>query len=584
METEDKNREYQFNFTYFMKEHRGVMFLSMLIMLVTTGLGVVTPWIIQYLVDKALPKREIYLLGLCVAGIAIIPIVNMLISALENIYKNDVQTQITVKLRFQLLEKLLRLSPSTLTKYQQGDITSRLVRTCDDISGYVSKLLDGFDNVISIIFIGATMIWMNGKLSVIVLFFAPLMVYFYYRRVRFWRTTFKNISTARKEYDAYITEVVPGLKTIQMYQQEQHEITYGQALNVRYRELQKELQKKRSFQGGLYWELQDSLSTGILYAFGIYLIFHHHMTIGQLLAFTIYVPRFYGSINSLFGLYVDRNELKPELERYEEMMRFPDENVDKVGAISLTQPAGKIEFQHVSFGYSDEREILQDVSFQIQPGEFIGIVWATGGGKSTIIDLLLRFGKPQSGQILLDGRPIQEYQLQDFRKHMGVVPQDIFLWNRTMEENLKYVNHTATADEINKAAGDAQLLSLIEQLPEGWKTLIGDRGVRLSGGEKQRLAIARTLLRNPSILLLDEPTSALDAKTEFLLQQCLEEVYRDKTIIVVAHRLATIRNADRILVVNQGRITETGTHQELMELQGYYYELAKQQYQTTMVG
>jgi ABC-type multidrug transport system fused ATPase/permease subunit len=581
----DKTQKYRLNLMDYVKEHRNLMLLSMLIMSITSGLGVVTPWIMQYLVDKALPKQDIYLLVFCVVGIVVIPILNMLITALENIYKSDVQTQITVKLRFYLLEKLLRLSPSTLSKFQQGDITGRLVRTCDDISGYVGKLLNGFNSVTQLVIVGAVMIWMNAKLSGIVLFFAPLMVYFYYRRVRFWRTNFQNISTARKEYDSYITEVVPGLKTVQMFQQEQQEIKNGQALNVKYRELQNQLQIQRSFQGRLYWELQDSLSTGILYAFGIYLIFHKQMTIGQLLAFTIYVPRFYGAINSLFGLYVDRKELKPEIERYEEMMEFPDDNMDKPDAAPLTQTTGKIEFQHVSFGYSDEREILQDVSFAIEPGEFIGIVGATGGGKSTIIDLLLRFGKPQSGQILLDGRPLQEYQLQDFRKHIGLVPQDIFLWNRTIEENIRYVNQTATEQELLQAARDAQLLPLIEQLPEGWQTLIGDRGVRLSGGEKQRLAIARTLLHNPAILLLDEPTSALDAKTEELLQECLEEVYKDKTIIVVAHRLATIRNADRILVVNQGRIEESGSHEELINLQGYYYELAKQQYQLSyMVG
>jgi ABC-type multidrug transport system fused ATPase/permease subunit len=581
----EKTQKYRLNLIDYVKEHRKLMLLSMLIMSITSGLGVVTPWIMQYLVDKALPKQDVYLLVYCVAGIVVIPILNMLITALENIYKSDVQTQITVKLRSQLLGKLLRLSPATLSRYQQGDITGRLVRTCDDISAYVGKLLAGFNNVTQLVIVGGVMLWMNAKLSGIVLFFAPMMVYFYYRRVRFWRTTFQNISIARKEYDSYITEVVPGLKTVQMFQQEQHEIKNGQALNVKYRELQNKLQIQRSFQGRLYWELQDSLSTGILYAFGIYLIFHKQMTIGQLLAFTIYVPRFYGAINSLFGLYVDRKELKPEIERYEEMMEFPDDNIDKPDALPLTQTAGKIEFQHVSFGYSAEREILQDVSFKIESGEFIGIVGATGGGKSTIIDLLLRFGKPRSGQILLDGRPLQDYKLQDFRKHIGLVPQDIFLWNRTIEENLRYVNQTSTDEEVLQAARNAQLLTLIEQLPEGWQTLIGDRGIRLSGGEKQRLAIARTLLRNPSILLLDEPSSALDAKTEALLQECLEDVYKDKTIIVVAHRLATIRNADRILVVNKGRIEESGSHEELINLRGFYYELAKQQYQLSfMVG
>jgi ABC-type multidrug transport system fused ATPase/permease subunit len=580
-----KEKKYNLNLMKFLGEHKRMMILSMGVMLITTGLGLITPWLMSFLVDKALPKKDVNLLILCVSGIAVIPILNMLISALENVYKSNVQTQITVKLRFQLLEKLLKLSPITLSKYQQGDITGRLVRTCDDISQFVTKLLNGINNVISFLFVGIVMLIMNWKLSAIVLFFAPVMVYFYYRRIRFWRTTYKEISAAQKEYDVFITEVVPGLKTVQTFQQEKYAIAQGQELNRKYRDLQHQLQKQRSFQGRLFWELQDSLSTSLVYAAGIYFIFHQQMTIGQLLAFTVYVPRFYGAINQLFVLYMDRDQLKPEIERYEEMMAFPDENVDEEKAVALNQTKGEIEFQHVSFGYSDEREILQDVSFTIQPGEFVGVVGATGGGKSTIIDLLLRFGQPRAGRILLDGQPLSAYRLEDYRKQVGLVPQDIFLWNRTIRENLLYVNPEAAEEEMIKAAKQAQLMPLIENLPEGWETLIGDRGVRLSGGEKQRLAIARTLLRKPSILLLDEPTSALDAKTEFLLQACLEEVYKDKTIIVVAHRLATIRNADRILVVNKGKIEESGSHEELMAKQGYYYELAKQQYNvSTMVG
>jgi ABC-type multidrug transport system fused ATPase/permease subunit len=383
----------------------------------------------------------------------------------------------------------------------------------------------------------------------------------------------------------FVTEVVPGLKTIQLFHQEQQEITQGKALNERYRELQRTLQVQRNFQGRLFWELQDALSTSLVYAGGIYFIFHQQMTIGQLLAFTVFVPRFYSAINSLFVLYIDRDQLKPEMERYEEMMSLPEDNVDQGNAKELPAAKGKIEFKNVSFGYSDGRDVLKDVSFTIQPGEFIGIVGATGGGKSTIIDLLLRFGQPYAGEILLDEQPLPAYRLADYRRQVSLVPQDIFLWNRSIRDNLRYVQPDATEEELIVAAKQAQLLPLIEQLPEGWDTLIGDRGVRLSGGEKQRLAIARTLLRQPNILLLDEPTSALDAKTEYLLQSCLEEIYQQKTIIIVAHRLATVRNADRIIVVHQGKIVEMGSHEQLLAQQGYYYELAKQQLDvSTMVG
>jgi ABC-type multidrug transport system fused ATPase/permease subunit len=566
-----ERKQYRLNLFQFIGEHRRLMALSMCVMLLTTGIGLVTPWLIQYLVDHALPQRDVQLLVLCVAGITIIPVINMLITAFENINKSDVQTKITVKLRIQLLEKLLRLVPATLSRYQQGDITGRLVRTCETISAFVTNLLNGFNNVLSIVCIGAVMVVMNWKLSTIVLCFAPLMVFLYYRRTRFWRKTYREISAAQKEYDVFITEVVPGLKTIQLFHQEQQEIAQGIALNERYRELQRTLQIQRNFQGRLFWELQDALSTSLVYAGGI--------------SFAVYVPRFYSAINSLFVLYIDRDQLKPEIERYEELMALPEENVDHTHAKELTTAKGMIEFKHVSFCYPDGREVLKDVSFTIKPGEFIGIVGATGGGKSTIIDLLLRFGQPHSGEILLDGQPLTAYQLADYRRQISLVPQDIFLWNRSIYDNLRYVKPDASEEELIFAAKQAQLLPLIEQLPEGWDTLIGDRGVRLSGGEKQRLAIARTLLRKPTILLLDEPTSALDAKTEYLLQSCLEQMYQQKTIVIVAHRLATVRNADRIFVVHQGKIVEMGSHEQLLAQQGHYYELAKQQFDvSTMVG
>jgi len=243
---------------------------------------------------------------------------------------------------------------------------------------------------------------------------------------------------------------------------------------------------------------------------------------------------------------------------------------------------GKIDFQHVFFTYPDQRGGIQDVSFSIQPGEFVGIVGSTGGGKTTILDLLARFYQPHHGNIFLDGINIQDYPLQKLRSVIGVVMQDVFLWNRSIKENLLYAKPNTTMEEIKQVWQKAQILPFIQHLPHQWDNIIGERGVKLSGGEKQRLAIAQVLLRNPQVLLLDEPTSALDAVTESLLQDNLEQCFRGKTMMVVAHRLATIRNADRIIVIEEGKVIEMGTHAELIEKKGRYYQLYSEQFQADM--
>jgi ABC-type multidrug transport system fused ATPase/permease subunit len=421
------------------------------------------------------------------------------------------------------------------------------------------------------------MLYFNLKLATVALAVVPFFLWFIHMVRRRFKEAARKLSEASNQYREYVTELVAGLKTVQMFNRERSELEKERELVHEKQKIRRENQKRRVFGLNLIWSFTDSLGEGILFAVGAWLIWNHELSIGELLAFTSYVSQLYSSVNSIQYLYNQTIEVKPEMERLEEMLNLPEENVDVAEALPLKWVSGEIEFVGVSFRYTEEREVLKNVTFNIRPGEMVGIVGPTGGGKSTILDLLMRFYRPNGGEIRLDGRNIEEYCFRDYREKFGLVSQDIFLWNRSIRQNLLYVAPDAPEEELWHVLRVARLDGFVAGLPDGLDTVVGDRGVRLSGGERQRLAIARALLKNPDILLLDEPTAALDACTEAVLQRYLEQVYRGKTVIVVAHRLATVRGADRILVVSNGEIEETGTHEELMEKRGVYWQLYTEQ-------
>ncbi|SFJ69818.1 ABC transporter ATP-binding protein [Thermoflavimicrobium dichotomicum] len=559
-------------------DHKNVLMIGLLIMLISTALNLINPWIMKLMIDDAIPKAKVELLVYCIVGVVGIPVINVFLSSYQSLYQSDVNAKIIADLRNQLVVKLTKLSQKTMVQFRQGDISGRIIRTCSEIAFFITgSLMSSFSNILRLVGIFFMIFYLNFQLSIISLMLVPIILYL----SRIWkkkiREASEKICDSRKRYDEYIAELVTGIKTVQMFHKEEDEIKQAKNLNAEYRDLRRVIQRQQMLIGNIIWSIYDSISIGVLYAFGAWMIFRGQLTTGELIAFTIYVPQLYSSMSAIVNLYLRKNEVKPEIERYDEMMNLPEENIDQDHAVSLQEVKGKIEFKQVSFGYQEDHENLKQVSFTIHPGEFIGIVGPTGGGKSTILDLIMRFYHPREGEILLDDVPIQQVKLEDLRSEVSLVSQDPFLWNRSIKENLLYVAPMCTEQEIDESIQIAQMENMIRKMPDGLDTIIGDRGVRLSGGEKQRLAIARALLRKPSILLLDEPTSALDAKTESLLQKYLEKVYKGKTVIVVAHRLATIRQADRILVVADGMIQEMGSHQELLEQRGMYYELYKEQ-------
>ena len=461
--------------------------------------------------------------------------------------------------------------------HETGKIMTRMTNDLFEVSELAHH---GPENIIisvlSVVFAFVYLSTINVPLTLIVFACVPFLLIISLKLRRKMRKAFRDTRSAVAEINASMESSISGIRVTKAFtnaekEKEKFEIGNGMFQKAR----RAAYSAMGRFHSGNTF-VTDIFNVVVLIAGGIFL-YNGQIRYGDYSAFIVSVNMFINPVMTLINFMEQFENGITGFERFCEIMDEKPET-DSPDAVDAGQLEGRIEFRNVSYAYDEDKNVLRHVNLTIEQGKTFALVGPSGGGKTTICHLIPHFYDVLSGEILLDGKEIHTLTLESVRRNIGIVQQDIYLFNDTMKENIRYGKLDATDEEIIGAAKRANIHDYIMSLPEGYETKIGERGVRLSGGQKQRLSIARVFLKNPPILILDEATSALDNTTEILIQQALDELCRGRTTLVVAHRLSTIKNADEIAVVSDGRIVEQGTHDELMKLHGQYYELYQLQF------
>jgi ATP-binding cassette subfamily B protein len=485
---------------------------------------------------------------------------------------------VALNLRKQVYAHLQRLNLGFFETAQTGDLSYRLTEDIDRIGEVVNKIFHDFTPcVLQLFVVLGYMIYLNWQLTLATFIVAPLMGiligWFGEQMLKFSRRSQNRISNLA----ALLTEVFSGIRLVQAFAAEEFE-------NERFA-IEAEHNRQAKYATERLKAIQNPV-VGFMYAMSVLLLFllggwqisQGNLTGTQFATFVAAALLLIDPIAHVTSNYNEFRQGEASVDRIFELMAIQPTVVEKPGAADLPPVTGKVEYCQVSFAYKPGEPVLQSLSFLVLPGEMIALVGPSGAGKTTLVNLLPRFYDPQSGQILIDGVDIQDVTLPSLRRQIGIVPQETILFSGTIAQNIAFGQKDFDLKDVQAAAEIANAHQFISQFSQGYHTWVGERGVNLSGGQRQRIAIARAVLLNPSILILDEATSALDSESEALVQEALERIMKDRTVFIIAHRLATVRRANRILVLEQGQIVESGTHEALLDKGGRYARFYAQQF------
>ncbi len=565
----------------FMRPFRGKFFLGLIFLLISSGASLMFPKFLGNMVDLGNQGKlisEISRTGLILLAILVI---QALFSYLRTRLFVEVTERTLASIRQHLYNHLIRLPMSFFAVRRVGELNSRISSDIAILQDSLTTTLADFLSQILLITGGITLMVISSfRLTIFMLSILPAVALLSFFSGRAIRRFSKKAQGYVAESNTIVEETLQGIQNVKAFTNELFEIN-------RYREKTDEV-ARAGIRGGKY---QAAMSFIVLIFFvamgaviwrGATLIAEGKMAAGQLFSFVIYSGFIAGNIGGMAGVYTRLQKAIGAAEKLLQLFDEPSETLDdQYIPVPETTLHGKIEFSRVAFEYPSrkENEVLHEVSFTAEPGQQIALVGPSGAGKSTIVSLLLKFYDPTSGQILFDGRDNSSFPLTALRAQMAIVPQDVFLFGGTIRENIAYGKPGSSEEEIIDAASQANAWEFIRLFPDKLETIVGERGVQLSGGQRQRIAIARAVLKNPKILILDEATSSLDSESERLVQEALDKLMKERTSIVIAHRLATIRNADKIIVLENGIIAEQGTHNELLASQkGLYQNMIELQF------
>jgi ATP-binding cassette subfamily B protein len=562
------------DFMAYYRPFMGLFWLDFGCAVVSGLLELAFPLAITAFIDRLLPQGNWPLTMLAGAGLLLLYVVNAGLLVVVTYWGHKLGINIETEMRARAFDHLTRLSWRWYDRARTGKLVARVTRDLEEI-GEVAHHGPEDAFIAAMTFVGAfaLMFWINPQLALIVALIVPamlaLVVFYGGRMTRTWRAIYARVG----DFNVRLEEALGGVRVVQAFGNEAHESHLFAGDNARYRQAKLDAYRVMAASGALQY-MGLRLVQVIVMVVGAGFVLAGDLTTGGFVGFLLLVGVFYRPLEKIAAVIETYPRGIAGFRRYQDLLATDPEIADAPDAIDAPALRGDIRFQGVSFAYDDHRPILRDIDLSIRAGETVAFVGPSGAGKTTLLALLPRFYDPSAGRITVDGLALADMRLNSLRRQIGLVSQDVFLFGGTLRENIAYGRLDATEDQIRAAAAQAQLTGLIETLPEGLDTIVGERGVMLSGGQKQRVAIARAFLKNPPILILDEATSALDSQTEREIQTALDALAQGRTTLVIAHRLGTIRHADRIVVMDQGRIAEIGSHAELIARGGIYAGLA----------
>lgn len=561
----------------FLKRYKYLLLLALFLATVVVLTTLINPYVQGFIVDEVIQNGRTEILLALVAVMAGTTLFRSIVRYIYQYIFEHVSQSTVYNIREEVYKRVQELDFEFFDKTKTGDIMSRMTGDLEAVRHFTAGvILSVYINLLTFITVMVMLFSINYKLTLAVLAIAPIIGYLTYRLAGTVKPAFSAIREQFAKLNSVVQENISGNRVVKAFAKEDYEIIKFSKENEAF--------KERNLEAARVWEkyhpvldcLAGVYSVVIILVGGI-MVIKGLISLGELVTFNSLIWALNGPMRMVGWLVNDIQRFAASTEKIMLLLKREPRIANLDEPLGKERYMGLVEFKNVSFSYGGEK-ILQDISFKAKPGQTIAIVGPTGAGKSTLISLICRFYDCTGGEVLIDGINVKDLNLKNLRKNVAVALQDIFLFSDTIEGNIAYGVPDAPMEDIEWAAGIAQAHEFIKNFPEGYDTIIGERGVGLSGGQKQRIALARALVKDPAILILDDTTSSVDIETEQEIQNALKSFYGLKTVFIIAHRISSVRNANMILVLNNGRIIERGTHEELLAKRGYYYSIFMSQY------